>query len=88
MRALHAFQAGRYGDAVECLLGIRGIAVRFGGSNAQRDLIHWTMTEAALRGDDRATARELVKQRATLKPSSVLAARLQARLNPGEARAA
>ena len=62
--------------------------MRFGGSNAQRDLIHWTMTEAALRDGDRSLARGLVKQRATLKPNSVQAARMLARLNPGEARAA
>ena len=63
VRALHAFKAGRYGEAVEGLRRIKGIAVRFGGSNAQRDLIHWTMTEAALREGDRATARGFVKQR-------------------------
>lgn len=88
VRALHAFTAGRYTEAVEGLRRIKGIAVRFGGSNAQRDLIHWTMTEAALRDGDRSSARCLVKQRATLKPNSVQAARMLARLNPGEARAA
>lgn len=88
VRALHAFKAGRYGEAVEGLRRIKGIAVRFGGSNAQRDLIHWTMTEAALREGDRATARGFVKQRATLKPGSMQAARMLRRLNPAEVRAA
>ena len=86
--ALHAFKAGRYGEAVEGLRRIKGIAVRFGGSNAQRDLIHWTMTEAALRAGDHATARGFVKQRATLKPGSTQAARMLRRLNPAEVRAA
>ena len=82
VRALHAFKAGRYGEAVEGLRRIKDIAVRFGGSNAQRDLIHWTMTEAALRDGDRTTAHGLVKQRATLKPNSAQAARMLGRLNP------
>lgn len=88
VRALHAFKAGRHGEVVEGLHRIKGIAVRFGGSNAQRDLIHWTMTEAALRGGDHAVAAGLVRQRTARKPNSVQATRMLGRLNPSEACAA
>ena len=47
-RAVTAFAAGRYGDAIALLQPIRTIANRFGGSHAQRDLIHLTLVEAAL----------------------------------------
>ena len=44
-----SFAAGHYGDAIALLQPIRTIANRFGGSHAQRDLIHLTLVEAALR---------------------------------------
>ena len=38
------------GTAVQHLVRARTIANSFGGSHAQRDVIDWTLTEAALRG--------------------------------------
>ena len=48
-RALVAFAPGATTTRSNLLLPIRTIAHRFGGSHAQRDLIHLTLVEAALR---------------------------------------
>ncbi|WP_420345193.1 tetratricopeptide repeat protein [Pelagibius sp.] len=65
-----AFRRGDYETAVERLHGARYIANRFGGSHAQRDVIDWTLTEAALRGDFRDVATALANERLALKPHS------------------
>jgi tetratricopeptide (TPR) repeat protein len=69
-RALYAFGRGDYNDAVDWLLGLRSIAHRFGGSNAQRDVIGLTLVEAALRGGQARLARALAAERTDLKPTS------------------
>lgn len=69
-KALVSFADRRYSDVVRRLLAIRTIASRFGGSNAQRDLIHLTLVEAALRSDQIRLARALIAERTQLKPSS------------------
>ena len=48
--AFVAFDAGRYGEDVEKIAAVRGIAQRFGGCHAQRDILTLTMLHAALRG--------------------------------------
>lgn len=68
--ALLAFGRGQYAECVEALLPIRTIAHRFGGSHAQRDLIHLTLTEAALRSGNQRLARALAAERTHLKPTS------------------
>jgi tetratricopeptide (TPR) repeat protein len=78
-RAVTAFAAGRYGDSIALLLPIRTIANRFGGSHAQRDLIHLTLVEAALRARHSRLARALVAERTQLKPSSPFNWQLTAR---------
>lgn len=65
-----AFWQGRHGDAIDLLWRARSIANRFGGSHAQRDVIDWTLTEAALRGGQRATAEALAHERLALRPHS------------------
>lgn len=67
-----AFWHEDYKTAVERLHSARFIANAFGGSNAQRDVIDWTLTEAALRGGDFDTARGLANERLALKPHSGL----------------
>ena len=42
----------------------------FGGSHAQRDVIDWTLTEAALRGGLRPMAEALANERLALRPHS------------------
>lgn len=65
-----AFRRGDHAAAVERLLGARQIANVFGGSHAQRDVIDWTLTEAALRGGLGDVADALVKERLALRPHS------------------
>lgn len=78
-RAVAAFAAGRYGDTIALLLPIRTIANRFGGSHAQRDLIHLTLVEASLRSRHGRLARALIAERTQLKPSSPFNWQLTAR---------
>jgi tetratricopeptide (TPR) repeat protein len=48
--AFVAFDAGRYGECLEKIVSVRGIAQRFGGSHAQRDILTLTALHAAIRG--------------------------------------
>jgi hypothetical protein len=73
MMAFAAFGEGRYGDAVCLIRPVRGIAGRFGGSNAQRDVIDLTLIEAAFRAGDRSLARALAAERVAAKHESPLA---------------
>jgi tetratricopeptide (TPR) repeat protein len=65
-----AFWHGDYPAAVAHLHGARYIANSFGGSHAQRDIIDWTLTEAAVRGGMRDVAEALINERLALKPHS------------------
>lgn len=65
--ALHRGQAAR---AIPLLWEGRRQAAGFGGSHAQRDVIDWTLTEAAIRAGDRACARALAAERLALRPRS------------------
>jgi tetratricopeptide (TPR) repeat protein len=77
--ALVSFGMERYAEAVHMLLPIRTIANRFGGSNAQRDLVHLTLIEAALRSGNAKLARALASERTQLKPTSPFNWQLTAR---------
>lgn len=63
-RAIHAFGAGRYDEAVQRLRPVRSQAHRFGGSHAQRDLIDQTLIEAADRAGQALLADALRRERA------------------------
>lgn len=78
-RALAAFGRGEYTATIEELLRVRPYANRFGGSHAQRDIVHLTLTEAALRVDDAALAQALAAERTSMKPTSPFNWRLTAR---------
>lgn len=65
-----AFWRGDHKSAVERLHGARYIVNRFGGSHAQRDIIDWTLTEAALRGGLKDVAEAMAQERLALKPHS------------------
>lgn len=75
-RALIAFEHGAYATTISELQLIRGIAHRFGGSHAQRDIIHLTLTEAAVRAGKTALVRALSAERLALKPRSTFNLRL------------
>ena len=72
-RAVQAFGDGRYDEVVELIRPVRGIASRFGGSHAQRDVLDLTLIEAALRGGQRDLAKALAAERLAAKPASPLA---------------
>jgi tetratricopeptide (TPR) repeat protein len=77
--ALLAFARGDYVGCVEWLRRVRHIAHRCGGSLAQCDLIHLTLTEAAFRARKENLARALLAERAVQKPASRLNLTLQQR---------
>jgi len=79
VRAIHAFGAGRHAEAVGLLLPVRYRAHVFGGSHAQRDIVHRTLIEAAIRGGDRAMARALTAERTALKPHCPFSWKLEQR---------
>ena len=78
--AFLAFASGDYAECVEWLKRVRHISHRCGGSLAQCDLIHLTLTEAALRARQARLARALVAERTARKPASWLNRLLQRRL--------
>ena len=86
-RAIAAFGSGAYADAVEDLTRIRAHAHRFGGSHAQRDLVHLTLTEAALRAERKSLARALAAERTSLKRTSPFNWKLAARALDAQGRA-
>jgi len=78
-RALAAFGRQDYAATVELLTPIRANAHRFGGSHAQRDVLHLTLLEAAFRGGRHALARALAAERTELKRTSPFNWRMTAR---------
>jgi tetratricopeptide (TPR) repeat protein len=78
--ALLAFARSDYAACVEWLKRVRHIARRCGGSLAQCDVIHLTLTEAALRARQAHLARALVEERTARKPASRLNRLLKQRL--------
>jgi len=84
--ALLAFARSDYAICVEWLKRVRHIARRCGGSLAQCDVIHLTLTEAAVRARQARLARALVAERTARKPASRLNQLLKQRVgtNPRE----
>jgi hypothetical protein len=72
IEGFRAFWRGDYGRCAEGLHAARFIVNQFGGSHAQRDVIDWTLTEAAVRGGLTALAEGLAHERLALKPHSPL----------------
>ena len=68
LRAVRAFGAERYGETVDLLTPVRYRAQAFGGSHAQRDIVHRTLIEAAMRDGQHGLARALANERIALKP--------------------
>jgi tetratricopeptide (TPR) repeat protein len=78
-RAFAAFGRGRYEAAIDDLLQVRAHANRFGGSHAQRDIVHLTLVESALRAGRTSLARALAEERIAVKPSNPFNWRLTSR---------
>jgi hypothetical protein len=71
VKALIAFDKGAYAQAVELLLPARFDLWKMGGSMAQRDVIDWTLNEAATRAGLRDVAMSLAHERLAARPESV-----------------
>ncbi len=71
LEALLAFERSAHARAVELLLSARFDLWRMGGSKAQRDLVDWTLTEAALRAGMRDVALAMANERLALRPESI-----------------
>lgn len=67
-----AFWNQNYEKAIQCLHGARFNASSFGGSHAQRDVIDWTLIEAAVRNETPAIAQALAAERLSYKPQSAI----------------
>jgi tetratricopeptide (TPR) repeat protein len=80
-RALSAFARGAYAQCAEEILAVRDHAMRFGGSNAQRDLLSLTALEAAQRGALVPLARALTSERTRLRPTNPAGWVLEARVH-------
>jgi tetratricopeptide (TPR) repeat protein len=71
VHGLIAFNRGEYAGAVEHLLPSRFDLWKMGGSHAQRDIIDWTLAEAAARAGLRDVALSLAHERLASRPGSV-----------------
>ncbi|MFH8610754.1 tetratricopeptide repeat protein [Streptomyces sp. NPDC018029] len=67
-RALIAYGNEHYDRAVDLLLPVRHRLGEYGGSHAQRDAVHKTLLEAALRAGRHELARTLLSERVNLRP--------------------
>jgi tetratricopeptide (TPR) repeat protein len=72
LEGLIAFHRGEYARTVELLQAARFDSWRIGGSHAQRDIIDWTLTEAALRAGLRDVALSLAYERLGTRPRSAV----------------
>ena len=72
VEGLMAFHRGAYEQAVAALQPARFDLWRIGGSHAQRDIIDWTLTEAAVRGGLRDVALSLAHERLGTRPRSAV----------------
>jgi len=70
VEGLAAFHRGAYAEAVELLLPVRFELWQIGGSHAQRDVVDWTLTEAAVRASQRDVALSLAHERLGTRPRS------------------
>ena len=64
------FHRGDYAQAVELLLQVRFDLWQIGGSHAQRDVVNWTLTEAAIRAGQRDVALSFAHERLGTRPRS------------------
>jgi tetratricopeptide (TPR) repeat protein len=70
VEALRCFHHGDYAQAVEWLLPARFDLWKMGGSHAQRDVVDWTLAEAAARAGLRDVALSIAHERLGCRPES------------------
>lgn len=78
-RALRDYARGRWDRAAEGLLHVRDRAHVMGGSHAQRDLLTWTLLDAAIRAGQRELAAHVLNERRPAKAATPLTAHWQER---------
>jgi tetratricopeptide (TPR) repeat protein len=71
VEGLKAFHHGAYAQAIDHLLPARFDLWKMGGSNAQRDVIDWTLVEAAVRAGQSDIALSLAHERLATRRESV-----------------
>jgi hypothetical protein len=69
-RAIVAYGRGRYKEVLDLLMPIRRVLYQCGGSHAQRDVVHQTLVESALRGGHHHESRLLIGERLAIRPGS------------------
>ncbi|MFO7177815.1 MAG: tetratricopeptide repeat protein [Pseudomonadota bacterium] len=79
-RSVVDFAEGRHRAVVETLLPLRLVANRFGGSNAQRDLVEQMLIESAVRAGETRLARALLAERRLIRRESPWARTVERRL--------
>ena len=72
VEGLMAFHRGAFEQTVALLQPVRFDLWRIGGSHAQRDIIDWTMTEAALRAGQRDVSLAMAYERLGTRPRSAV----------------
>jgi hypothetical protein len=77
VEGLIAFHREAYDDCAARLFPLRAEIWRIGGSHAQRDIVDWTLTTAALRAGKKALAQGLVYERLAARPESLINRRFQ-----------
>ena len=70
VEGLTAFHRGAWAEAAEMLLPVRFDLWQIGGSYAQRDVVNWTLNEAAIRAGHRDIALSLANERLAARPRS------------------
>ncbi|GAA4629834.1 tetratricopeptide repeat protein [Actinoallomurus vinaceus] len=78
-RAFLAFGRGAHDEVLELLYPLRRDLRRCGGSHAQRDVIHQTLIESAVRAGHLDAARVLIGERLAIRPDSPFTWRRHAR---------
>jgi tetratricopeptide (TPR) repeat protein len=79
VRAVDAFGRADYDTTVELLMAVRYRAHLFGGSHAQRDIVHRTLIEAAIKSGNSALALALTNERVAQRPDCPYSRSLQSR---------
>jgi hypothetical protein len=77
VEGLIAFHREAYDDCAALLFPLRAEIWRIGGSNAQRDIVDWTLTAAALHAGRRSLALGLTFERLAGRPESLINRRFQ-----------
>ena len=80
VRAVDAYGRGRYDEAADLIASVRDIAHRFGGSQAQRDVLSLTLVDAARRAGRASLAKHVLAERLVARPGGAWGRRLLARI--------